>query len=153
MVLAFMVAALAQDPLEEQAAETLRRELEERELAEIGTLTTEAVADEELPPEVRLLVAERLLRRAELAPVEQVLSSLARIRRDAPALAARTEAVETRLRRRERPSSVVEELPPARRPLPPAESGRPSDAINVNVLLGFGAIALAAVLIATRRHA
>ncbi len=116
--------------------------------------------DEGLPAEFRYAAAERLWRRGELAPLERVIAALSGISRSDPSFAERVESLRTRLRRRsDEPEEVVIDLPdpepppatPRRRPEEP-EPRRESTG-RVNLLLGFGAAALAAVLLATRRRA
>jgi len=129
-------------------------------LVRMRALDEESVDDESLDADVRLSIAESLWRRGDLTALTDVLTALGRIRRVDPSLAARADTLAAHLRFREEPLSRVVDLPdpppapvasPAReRQKEAEESDGPRQA---NLLIGFGAIALAALLLATRRRA
>ncbi len=125
-------------------------------LVRMNAIDDSAVGDEELPAEARMAIAERLSRAGQLNPLEHVIASLARIRRDDPSLAKRTDTLASVLRRANDTPRVVDAVAttnvgsgPAPQPRAPESPARAS--MDVNIILGFGALALAAVLIATRR--
>ncbi len=125
-------------------------------LVRMNAIDENAVGDEELPAEVRLAIAERLGRAGQLNPLEHVIASLARIRRDDPSLAKRTDTLASGLRGGNNTPRVVDAVAVADVAAGPASPPRVPDSptrasMDVNIILGFGAIALAAVLIATRR--
>jgi hypothetical protein len=129
-------------------------------LVRMRALDEDSIDDESLDADVRLTVAESLWRRGDLNALTNVLAALGRIRRDDASLAARADALAAHLRFREEPLSRVVELPDP--PPPPVdaparerqkEAERDDGTRQSNLLIGFGAIALAALLLATRRRA
>jgi hypothetical protein len=123
------------------------------------TTLWQTIANESLPPEVRLAAIDALRRMGDVSNLEQMLSSLAQLRKANEGLAARAATVEASLRRhREEPRTALEDLPaepvhvrtaPMRK-----ETVRAEDKVYKRNLFfgGIAAVLALALLILRKRH-